>query len=209
MAVLLTVLGILLIFVLLLLFLPAEAGVRLYWGQQEKKLTVHARIFYIPLSFTIPLEKAEEKSKQKKKKSKETPSEAEKERMTPKRFIALVKSLHRAYQESKQELFALLGFLRKALTCKELTCRIEYGTSNPATTGMLNGAVWTAGTLLLRLLDSAIGVQKMGLHVYPDFTKEFLCLKFCGILKFKPVDLLKIVLKSVKLVNLMKSKIEF
>jgi len=199
------ILGILLLLAVLVLCLPAEAGIVFHQNQKVQNLTIHVRLLGLPLSFAIPLLKDEKKPK----KEKEQEKKEKKEALTPRRFITLVKQLGQAYRESKADLRDIISELRHRVTCKELSCTIDYGAKNPALTGMLNGAIWTAGTLLLKITDSLIGVKEMHLHVHPDFTKELICLHFSGILKLRPVHLVIIVLKIVKLVNIMKSKITF
>ena len=160
--------------VVLFLFIPQEAGISYEQNQKKKVLRVHFRILGIPFSFRIPLDKKPEKPAQKA----EEKAIDEKKPFTVKRFIAFVKSLGQVYRERMKDVRALFGELRKMVSCKELTFTIDYGTKNPALTGVLNGAVWTAGSLLLKTTDALFGIEKMQLHVHPDFTKEFLCLHF-------------------------------
>ena len=203
----LVILGLLAVLILCLFHLPAQMGVEYERKKDKQRLIIKCRIFGIPLTFHIPLHKEKNKQKKDVKRGRKQDNK-EKKSLTPRSFIKSVKMLWRAYQESKANIKEVLGDLKKALCCTEMRIRVHYGMKNPAVTGMLNGAMWTAGSLLLKMADTAIGVQKKELVVQPDFTKEFMCLYFCGTLQFKPVDLLKIVLKLNKLVNLIKSKTE-
>jgi len=207
MLILLIILGVLAVACFSLLFFKITAGIVYEYNRGRDQLLIKLKILGLPLAFRIPLH-TESKKPKKEKKAKEDKGDKEKKPMTPGRFIALAKSVCRSFKETKQEMAEIIRELRRMVTCPELSLSVQYGARNPALTGILNGAVWTAGTLLLKVADAAIGVTKKELIVKPDFTKEFMCLHFCGMLQFKLVDLLKVVIKIRKLVNLMKSKIE-
>lgn len=200
MLILWSVLGGILLFLLLLLFAPTYVGVDYLLERGISVLKIRLRVLGIPFSFCVPLER----------KKKEKPSERteeKKEPMTPKGFIAFSKKLYHAYVEIEQECKTLLVNIKKRFACHEISFVVRYGTGNPARTGMLNGAIWTAGASILSILDRTIGVKNKTLNVYPDFQRAFLCLQLKGTLRFMCFDAVRTVLKIIKLVNLIKSKL--
>ncbi len=197
------VLGLLVVLFLLVLMLPLTAGVELLYEEKQKLCRLRLRLLGLPLTVRLPLEKTEKKAE------KEVHKEAEKseKNMTPKRFITLSKDLYRLYGEAGPEAKALLTELRERITCREIFFIIRYGTTNPARTGLLNGAIWTGGTLILRVLDAVFGVEKKTLEVYPDFQRAFMCLHMKLSLRFRPISMLRLGLKTLKLVKTIRNKL--
>ena len=195
-----SILGGILLLLLLLLFLPTFVGVDYLLEHGISVLRIRIRVLGIPFSFRVPLDR-------KKKQKPEKEREKKKEPMTPQRLIDFSKSLYRAYHDVKEDCKTLLSHIKKRFACHELYFAIHYGTGNPAGTGMLNGAIWTAGTMILSVLDNALGVYKKTLNVYPDFNRSFLSLQLKGTLRFMLFDAVRTVLKIIKLVNLIKSKL--
>ncbi len=195
------ILGGLLLLFLLLLLTPTLVGVDYLYEDKKQKLKIRFRLLGIPFSFRIPLDK-----KQEKKKSKEKPKE-EKKPLTPKGFVDFVKSLYDGYREIKGELLELLPDIRKKIACKEAYLTVRFGTKNPATTGMLNGAVWAASSLILKLIDEALGAEKKTLDVRPDFQKAYMCLHIKGTFCFKLIDAIRVVLKIREMVKIVRSHV--
>ncbi len=183
----------------LLIFAPTDIGVDYLYESKLQRLRIRLRVLGISFSIKVPLEKKEKKTEQE--------SSKQKKQLTPKNFIAFSKSLYHTYLEIEDECKALILEIKEQFACRELYFVIRYGTVNPARTGILNGAVWTAGSLLLKVLDSVLGIEKKTLEVYPDFNRAFMCLHAKATLRFKAFDAAKTVLKIIKLVNLIKSKI--
>lgn len=197
------VLGALLFLLLLLLLLPLTVGVD--WQYEDKKqiCKLRLRLLGIPITVRMPLDKEEKKAEQ----AAEKDIKKAEKTLTPKRFVALAKNLHRLYGEAQPEVKNLLTELRKRVACNEIFFIIRYGTVNPARTGLLNGAVWTGGTLILRVLDAALGVRKKTLEVYPDFQRAFMCLHMKISFCFRPVSMLRIGIKTLKLIKNIRQKL--
>lgn len=195
------VLGGLLLLFLLLLLTPTLVGVDYLYEGKKQKLKIRFRLLGIPFSFRIPLDK-----KQEKKKRKEKPEE-EKKPLTPKGFVEFVKNLYDGYQEIKKDLFEILPDVRKKVACKEAYLTVRFGTKNPAITGILNGAVWTASSLILKLIDEALGAEKKTLDVQPDFQRVCMCLHIKGTFCFKLIDAIRLVLKIREMVNIVKGHV--
>lgn len=196
------IIGGIILLLLLLFFLPTELGIDYLLENKEQVLRVRIKLFGIPFSVKVPLKKDKKKSASKEQVTKEDKP------LTPKGFIAFSKSLYHAYQKVEDDSKALLRELKRNFKCKEIYFTIRYGTHNPARTGILNGAIWTAGTLVLNVLDSALGVGKKTLAVYPDFNRAFMRIHIKGRFRFNGFDAVKAVLKVIKLVNLIKNEIE-
>ena len=198
---LLAILGGILLLILILLFAPTEIGLDYLMEHKKKVFRIRVRILGIPFSFKIP-------TKKDKPKLKEGKEDKEKKSLTPKKFISFSKSLYHGYLELEDECKALIREIKQRFACQEVFFVIRYGTKNPARTGILNGAIWTAGTLVLKVLDSVLGIKKKTLEVYPDFNRAFMCIHIKGSFRFKAFDAAWTVLKIIKLVNLIKSKIK-
>ena len=164
------ILGGLGLLVLLLLFTPAWLKIDYLYDNKVHTLRSHVRLFLIPVSFKVNLFK-------KKKKSGDN-------QLTPKRFIAFSEALYDCCREAVPELSSVIKELNKHFTCPVFTLTMQYGTSNPAVTGTLNGAVWTGATLILKVLDEIFGVRKKNLQISPDFQHECMCLHIKGTFRF-------------------------
>lgn len=201
MLLLFSILGGLLLLVLLLLYTATLLGVDYLFENKHQCLKIRVRLLGISFSFTIPLEKKE-------KASEKSDAKDEKKSMTPKEYIAFSKNLYQVYRELEEECKEVLRDIKRLASCREIYFTIHYGMKNPAVTGMLNGAIWTASTLILKILDSAVGCLKKTLNVYPDFKQECMCIHIKGTFCFRFIDAVKVVLKVRKLVKLIKSKIK-
>lgn len=190
------VLGGLLLLFLLLLFTPTLVGVDYLYQDKKQKVTIRFRLLGLPFSFRIPLDK--------KKKGKEKPKEEAKS-LTPKEYIEIVKNLYDGYQAVKDDFYKLLSDIKQKLACREAYLTVRYGTKNPAVTGMLNGAIWTASSLIFKVIDETVGAEKKTLDVCPDFQNVCMCLHIKGTFCFKLFDAIRLVLKIREMVNIVKS----
>ncbi len=195
------ILGIVLLFLLLLLFVPAKISLiyRLQEGQQ--KLRMKLRILFIPVGFDIPLDKDNNKA------DKDAKKETEK-RKSPKEFIAFSKRLYYTFQEVKGECKDLFGEIRAKLVCSEVSFALRYGTGNPAATGMLNGAIWAASAGIVKLFDTTFSVTNKSLTVEPVFDKACLTIHSKTSFTFKLFDALLMLCKIKTLVKKIKDKIK-
>ena len=191
------VLGMILFFGLLL-FVPMSLGIDFLREGESQKVRIRARIFGIPFSFSVPLDR------QKKKNAREEKKNAS---LTPKNFIKFAKDLYHGYCEAEHEFKDLLREIKEKVGCNEIYFSIHYGTKNPALTGMLNPAIWTAGTLLLKVIESLIGVQKKTLNVYPDFKEVHMCLHIKSSFQFRLYHAIRFTFDFIRLVNIIKSYI--
>lgn len=199
-----SVLGGIALLLILLLLVPLEVGADYSLDNKIQTLRIRIRVLGIPISVKVPIQKDEKKLVRE---TKQEAKEAERY-LTPKTFISFSKDLYHAYRETEDEWKAILRNIRARFVCKEISFTIRYGTTNPARTGLLNGAIWTAGSMILKILDSALNVSQKKLEVYPEFNRTCMCIHMKGSFRFKVIDVAIFILKIIKLVKLMKSKIK-
>ncbi len=195
MLLLVAVLGGLLLLLLLLLFIPTRVDADYLYNEKKQKFRIRLRLLGLPFSFDAPSGK--------KKKGKE--KSKEKKILTPKEYIEYAKNLYEGYQAVKDDFCKVLSEIKQKLACRDAYLTVHYGTKNPAVTGMLNGAVWTASSLLLKIIDEAFGAEKKTLDVRPDFQNVCMCLHIKGTFCFKLFDAIRLVLKIREMVNIVKS----
>lgn len=188
------------LFIFLLLFVPVDIGLDYQLENKTPCLRLQLKIFGIPFSVRLPIKEGEKKSGSK------GQQPEEKKNVSPREFIAFSKSLYGAYKSLETECRALLSELRTLLSCRRIYFVIRYGTSNPARTGLLNGAIWTAGTLILKVFDLIFENPEKTLEVYPEFNRSFLSLHMKGTFRLRLFDAVKTALKVLKLVKLIRSK---
>lgn len=186
--------GILLLFLFLIFFTPTLIGVDYLYKNKTQKLRIRFRLMGIPFSVPVPLGKKKHKKPEK-----------EKQTLSPKEYIDLAKKIYGGYQEAKDEIKKLLSDINQSFGGKEIAFIVHYGTKNPAVTGMLNGAVWTASSLLLKIIDETIGTEKKTLDIRPDFQNVCMNLHIKGTFCFKLYDAVRFVLKVKRLVNIIKN----
>lgn len=193
------ILGIVIVFLLLLLFVPAKISILYHLQEGQQKAKMKLRILYVPLSFDIPLEKDKTEGDIKK--------ETEK-RKSPKEFIAFSKRLYYTFQEVKGECKDLFSEIRSKLVCSDVSFALRYGTGNPATTGMLNGAIWSASSAIVKLFDTTFTVANKSLTVEPVFDRACLAIHSKASFTFTLFDALLTLCKIKKLVKKIKDKIK-
>ena len=185
------ILGIVLLFLLLLLFVPAKISLIYRLQEGEQKLQMKLRVLLIPLGFVIPLDKEDKKEKN-----------AEKEkRKSPKEFIAFSKHLYYTFQEVKGECKDIFNEIRAKLVCSEVSFALRYGTGNPAATGMLNGAIWAASSGIVKLFDTTFSVTNKSLTVEPVFDRACLNIHSKASFTFTLFNALLMLCKIKKLVK--------
>ncbi len=185
--------GILLLFLLLVLFTPTLIGVDYLYKEKKQKLRIRFRLLGVPFSVPVSLGKKQNKP------------EKEKKTLSPKEYIDLAKKIYGGYQEAKDEIKKLLSDVKHSFGGKEIALKVHYGTKNPAVTGMLNGAVWAASSLLLKILDEIVGAEKKTLDIQPDFQNVCMNLHIKGTFCFKLFDAVRFALKVKRLVNIIKN----
>ena len=194
-----------LLFIALVIFLPLEAGVEYLISGKNQKLLLYIRLLKIPLTFKIPLGKDKKKKANKSdKKSNDKP----KKKMTLSVFCDKVRALKEAYGESKNDIKGILSDIRKRIEFKKIDFSMHFGLSDAAKTGIATGAAWASSSCLVSIINQMFGVRDAALDVNPDFNREFFNLRIKSILVLRPVHIIIIGIKILKIVNLFIEKMD-
>ena len=194
-----------LLFIALVIFLPLEAGVEYLISGKNQKLLIHVQLLKIPLTFKIPL------GKDKKKKANKSDKKAidkPKKKMTLSVFCDKVRALKEAYGESKNDIKGILSDIRKRIEFKKIDFSMHFGLSDAAKTGIATGAAWASSSCLVSIINQMFGVRDAALDVNPDFNREFFNLRIKSILVLRPVHIIIIGIKILKIVNLFIEKMD-
>lgn len=192
----LIILGVLLIFTAFIFF-PMKFGINYKKNAETEKFYVYASFFGILIRFPINTNKGSKKKKTKKTKKTDFSFDT---------FRKNVDQLGEVVKKSKKELSAMLRYIRKNLSCKNIDFYINFGTGDAAKTGITTGAVWTSGTLLLKIVDELIGIKKINMQVNPDFTQKKFEIYVKTILIMRPIHFIIVLRKLVHTIAFIKSK---
>ncbi len=203
--ILLSILVCITVALLAILFIPMQFGVRYEKSETVNKIYVYVSLFGILIRIPVR-DHNKPRKKRKERKTKEKKVATRKE-FSFDAFRRNVDKLSEVYQVSKNELSDILTFVREHLTCKNVDFSIRFGFDDAAKTGIGTGAVWTSGTLLLKIIDSLIGIKKINMNVYPDFNEKVFNLSFKTILIIQPIHFIIIVRKVKNAVKFIKHKI--
>lgn len=98
------------------------------------------------------------------------------------------------------------GSVRYKIQIPSVYFNLEYGTGDPASTGMMYGSIWGIVGLLHPIMTRYFIVNYPSLSVVPDFTAKRFSLEFKSIIKVRPVHIINAsVVMCVKLLfNILK-----
>lgn len=184
----------------LIMFIPMQFGVQYKKNATEEKIHIYISIFGILVRF--PVHRNARRNVKKHKAPTRTSSN-----LSFDTFQKTIDSFGEIFEITKNELLSMLSYVRKHLDCKELDFQIRFGTDNAAKTGYLTGAVWTSGTLLLKMIDTLIGIKKINMNVSPDFCEKKFEIYTKTILIMQPFRFIIIVRKITDTIKYIKSKI--
>ena len=189
-----------LFFITALLIVPMQFGVHHVRTATKNQFYIYVSLFGILIRIPIHT----------KSKTRKTPKKAQSPEKSPlsfEVFRANVDAFKDLVSVSKNELIEMLAYVQKHLSCKEMDMRIAFGTGNAATTGITNGAVWTSGTLLLKLIDTLISIKKIHMDVYPDFQHKRFEVSFKTIFIMRPIHFVFIYNHVSNTIKYIKNKI--
>ena len=189
------------LFLLSSLFLPIDAGIE--YILKDNISYVYLRIKYlnfIPLK--IPLNR-----KARKKQAGKDVEKTEKEKLDVHNYLSLVKDIKETYNITKDEIKDIAKEIKKEVNFKDVYFDVIFDTGNAAKTGMMTGAVWTGSTLLIKILDEIFGVDKVYVNVTPYFKGKCFNMHIKSILRLKLVNIIIIVLRILKIINIFKETI--
>lgn len=177
------------------LFTNVEFGLEIIKTDKKNASFLRFKIFKIPFKIAL---------KQKKHEQKIVKSAKKEEKLTFSKFKETVTSLKEVYDEKKDDLGQMLSYTKNHLKIKSVDFEIRFGFDNAAKTGISTGAIWTVGSLLLKIIDSLVGIKKINMQVNPDFNNKIFEIYSKTILIIKPINLIIIVgqvLKTLEYVN--------
>jgi len=187
------------------LFLPARFGVRYEKTAQKNKIYAYVSVFGILIRFPLHNKKdSKEANKKTRAVSKKRNSGSA---FSFEQFQRKIDVLGEVCEVSKDELSSMLSFVKRHLRCHEIDFRIVFGFDDAAKTGITTGAVWTSGTLLLKIIDNFIGIEKINMNVYPDFNQKKFEIYVKTILIMRPIHFIIIVDKVRNTIKFIKNKI--
>ncbi len=189
------------------LFVPMQFGVHYEKTASRNKFYIYASFFGI--LFRIPIHTRKDERKPKKKKNKKEKSlQSEKAEFSFETFRQKVDAFGEVFEVSKNELFEMLSYVRRHLSCQETDFRIAFGLDDAAKTGITTGAVWASGTFLLKIIDALISIKKINMNVYPDFNHRRFEIYLKTILIMRPIHFIIIYRNIDKTIKFIKSKIQ-
>lgn len=188
----------------LILFVPMRFGVRYEKTAAANKFHIYVSVFGILIR--IPIHNKKDASA--KKRHTKAPEPAENETVLSfDTFKKRIEVFREVAERQKDDLKSMLSYVRKHLSCNEIDFNICFGLDDAAKTGIATGAVWTSGTLLLKTIDTFIGIKKIGMHVYPDFNQKKFEIYVKAILIMRPIHFIIIGKKLADTIQYIKSKI--
>ena len=197
------IIGILVLLFLLILTMPAQLGIEYENLDGKQKLVLHIRLLMIPLKINIPIMKSVEKKERKKKKEKN-----KKQKTTLSSFRSVASGLKTAYNETKDNIKEILSEIRSKTEFQTISLRLGFGLSNAAKTGIATGAAWASSSCILSVLNRMFRIHKIDLNVSPDFNREYFHLHIKSILRLRPVHIISISIRIIKIVNLFIEKMD-
>ncbi len=179
MIVLWIILGILLFLIGVLLF-TLLSKTRVYVFYKDNKLKIRFQNGLLRYTW-----KKTEKEKENKEPSKET---IEKE----------VKNKEKKLSDKTSFLWVLLREMRYRIEIVKVKIKVDYGTGDPADTGILYGIIWAAIGNLYQLFSQYFVFDFPEANINPDFENKVFKTEFEGIIRVRLVHIIIAILKSIK-----------
>ncbi|MBR4874646.1 MAG: DUF2953 domain-containing protein [Clostridia bacterium] len=196
----LIILAIITVLFAVFLFVPMRFGIR--YEKRTSSTKLHIYLSFLGILIRIPYDTD---PKRKKKKAKEKTKE--RKEFSLENFRRNIDAFEEVYVTSKENLLSMLSYVREHLSCKEVDFKICFGLDDAAKTGIFTGAVWTSGTLLLKIIDSLVGIESIKMNVYPDFNDKRFEIYFKTILIIQPFRFIIILRQISDTIKYIKRKI--
>lgn len=103
------------------------------------------------------------------------------------------KALYRQFQKLLHEVF---GDLRYKISVLSTRIRLDFGTGNPAHTGMLYGGIWSAIGTAYPILGRYVHMDYPELEVTPDYYGKHLDFDVRSIIKVRPAHIINVAVKQ-------------
>lgn len=105
--------------------------------------------------------------------------------------------LRAIYAEYREVLHEVFGDLRYRIEIPEVRIRLDFGTGDPASTGMIYGGIWSVVGVAYPLCSRYFHMAYPKLDITPDFYQPRFDLEVKSIIKVKPAHIIKAVLKQL------------
>ncbi len=173
----------------LLLILPFH--VYLKYDQSasgDAKFTVRLFLYSQKLGFDIPIKHKTETPK----------SEKEKKTAEDKTPFGKVFEMFDNIRRLRTTHLLSREYIKKHIFLEMVLFDFEFGLSDAAKTGMATGAVWAAVYNLFAFVTRNFSVGRHEFHIQPNYEKEVVNAKLEGIIKFRIVHIIGILLVVLK-----------
>lgn len=108
-----------------------------------------------------------------------------------KNYIKTFKILKEVYSKNK-------FFIRDRLVLEDTKAYVKFGFGDAAVTGIATGAVWSLLYQILAFLSSVGTVKDHEFDVVPVYNERGFCLNINGIISFRMINIIRVVLKVVR-----------
>lgn len=197
MIVLYIILGIvLLILILLLCLLLLKTRIIISYKNNELKIKIANGLFFYTLrNKDKPKEEKETEKAEIENKEADSGSEnaSEKEKITKK--VGGIKS---KLTSKTSFIFSLVKNMRYKIEVVRMSLFVEYGTGDPADTGILYGVIWAAIGNVYQLFNRYLVFDFPEVELKPDFENKVFNLRFEGIIRARLVHIIIALVKSAK-----------
>ena len=89
-------------------------------------------------------------------------------------------------------------FIRDRLVLEDTKAYVKFGFGDAAVTGIATGAVWSLLYQILAFLSSIGTVRDHDFDVVPVYNERGFCLNVNGIISFRMINIIRVVLKLVR-----------
>ncbi len=199
MIVLWIILGILLFIIGFVVFALCSKT-RVYISYKEDKLKIRFRNGLLRYTW----KQKEQTKKKKTKHKKKAPSKTRKAENSTKTEEINRESIEKEVRKKKQSLsdktsflWTLLGEMRYRIEVVKVKIKINYGTGDPADTGILYGVIWAAIGNLYQVFSRYLVLDFPETEIEPDFENKVFKTEFEGIIKVKILHVISALVKSI------------
>lgn len=98
--------------------------------------------------------------------------------------------LTETYSTLKEIVTKILGKLRYRIYIPYLRLKLEYGTDNPANTGIIYGSIWSAIGAVYPILTNYFDIEYPILDITPDFYNKHFDAEVESIIKVRPAHII-------------------
>ncbi|MBE7011465.1 MAG: DUF2953 domain-containing protein [Ruminococcaceae bacterium] len=98
----------------------------------------------------------------------------------------------------KSFLWSFLREMRYKIEIKKVKIKVDYGTDDPADTGVLYGVIWAAIGNIYQVFNQYFVFDFPETEINPDFENKLFKIEFYGIIKVRIVHIINALIKSRK-----------